>query len=347
MKTMTRPPIGERIISVLSMTVIMLIIATSAFGLDAPPAIPDLPSDGGSTGGGSYDPPVTIKSFVADLNNVRQGEFVTLSWEISNATQATIDNGIGQVSATKGSLEVALNSTTTFTLTAVNTWDTKKKSVTISVSTNKKYFLPCYKGDSTHYVSVALRNSSESKTAEVSVILYDEYGDVIQTVSKNLPPQGQDGFVLPQNPLYDGWIYVESTESLTGLCWVGSLENGRPAYMADISLISDPALKLIIPHVAQDDTWDTTIFVCNPNNGTNSVKLKYYDAQGVLNYTKSVSLPPNGSKAYSVEDLVDGTVRSNGSVKIEASKNVAAFALYYDTAKSGGTCYAGIGAVRP
>jgi len=63
-------------------------------------------------------PPV-INGFAATPNVITLESSSTLSWDVSNAVTRTIDPGIGQVSAT-GSTIVSPNSTTVYTLTAVN-----------------------------------------------------------------------------------------------------------------------------------------------------------------------------------------------------------------------------------
>lgn len=61
----------------------------------------------------------TIEYFIANPEIIISGEFTTISWNTTNATTITIDQGIGTVSAT-GSIEVSPESTTTYTLTAKN-----------------------------------------------------------------------------------------------------------------------------------------------------------------------------------------------------------------------------------
>jgi hypothetical protein len=60
---------------------------------------------------------VTIDSFSASPTSVVGGEPATLAWTTSNATSASIDQGVGGV-AVDGSTTVTPGSTTTYTLTA-------------------------------------------------------------------------------------------------------------------------------------------------------------------------------------------------------------------------------------
>src|SRR5437016_7706666 len=59
-------------------------------------------------------PTVTIS---ADPSTIEKGQSSTLSWSSTNATNVSIDQGIGDVS-TSGSRSVSPSSSTTYTLTA-------------------------------------------------------------------------------------------------------------------------------------------------------------------------------------------------------------------------------------
>lgn len=72
------------------------------------------PDDGG---GGDDDSDDLTCSLVTDDSSVKEDEDFTLTWETTNATNVTIDNGIGDVAAT-GSVVTSIEDDTTFTLTA-------------------------------------------------------------------------------------------------------------------------------------------------------------------------------------------------------------------------------------
>jgi hypothetical protein len=78
---------------------------------------------------------VKILSFTADPSTITKGESSTLSWQIENGTSASIDQGVGPVSATSGSKTVSPTSTTTYKLTAQGDYGSSdSKSVTVSIS---------------------------------------------------------------------------------------------------------------------------------------------------------------------------------------------------------------------
>ena len=59
----------------------------------------------------------TINSFTAEPSTIQRGQSATLRWSISNATEMTIDQGIGAVQS-NGSRQVFPSATTTYTLVA-------------------------------------------------------------------------------------------------------------------------------------------------------------------------------------------------------------------------------------
>jgi hypothetical protein len=81
-------------------------------------------------------PPVivpTIQTFTANPASIASGQSATLSWTLSNATSATINQNVGTVSATSGTKTVSPTSTTTYTMTATNTSGSTTKNVTVTV----------------------------------------------------------------------------------------------------------------------------------------------------------------------------------------------------------------------
>jgi len=74
----------------------------------------------------------TIESFNANPTSIMLDELSTLSWSTTNATNVTIDQGIGTVSAT-GSQSVSPEETTIYTLTATNSDGTKTASCTVEI----------------------------------------------------------------------------------------------------------------------------------------------------------------------------------------------------------------------
>ncbi|HEX4594607.1 MAG TPA: OmpA family protein [Bryobacteraceae bacterium] len=76
----------------------------------------------------------TINSFTAEPSAIERGGSSTLSWSISNATDMTINSGIGAVQS-QGQRQVFPTGTTTYALTARGPGGTDSRSVTVSVNT--------------------------------------------------------------------------------------------------------------------------------------------------------------------------------------------------------------------
>jgi len=76
--------------------------------------------------------PAQVEEFEADPETIAEGEESTLSWHVNNATNVSIDKGIGTVTAV-GSVDVSPTETTTYTLTATGGGSTATAQVTIEV----------------------------------------------------------------------------------------------------------------------------------------------------------------------------------------------------------------------
>jgi len=76
---------------------------------------------------------VRINSFTAEPRNIEQGQSATLRWSVANATDISIDQGLGAVAA-NGSRQVFPSNTVTYTLTARGSGGSDTRSVTVEVS---------------------------------------------------------------------------------------------------------------------------------------------------------------------------------------------------------------------
>ncbi len=125
----------------LSIAVFMLVMLIVSAGckkktpIAAPP--PPAPATNNNTGGGDTTPAPTvsaarISSFTAEPRSIERGQSATLRWSIANATDMSLDQGLGPVGA-NASRQVFPSSTTTYTLTARSAGGTDTRSVTIEV----------------------------------------------------------------------------------------------------------------------------------------------------------------------------------------------------------------------
>jgi phospholipase C len=77
--------------------------------------------------------PAPTITFTANPETISSGASSTLTWNTTNASSVSIDNGVGSV-PTSGSTSVSPAATTTYTLTATGSGGTKTSTVTVSVS---------------------------------------------------------------------------------------------------------------------------------------------------------------------------------------------------------------------
>lgn len=87
------------------------------------------------TGSASSTPVPVIQSFTADDTIVAPGQSVILAWEVTGADSLSIDSGVGSVTPiTTGNTSVTVNTATTYTLTATNTYGSRMATVTVNMN---------------------------------------------------------------------------------------------------------------------------------------------------------------------------------------------------------------------
>ncbi len=214
-----------------------------------------------------------------------------------------------------------------------------------TISDALDYYLPVFKPDPKYWSGLGITNLSSSNNANVTVTVYGQNGTVSATESKALVAKGQDAFLVGTSVASDGWIKVSSDQALAGVNFLGEYESGSTDYyLGDVPFTKTLSTSLLIPHVAQNTTWDTTIFLANPNASTASVTLTYTDKGGTPSPSYTVSIPANGSKEIPVSTIGNSTSIKGGSVTISSTQGLTAFALY-NNLKTNNYSYAGINAV--
>ena len=74
-----------------------------------------------------------IVNFSVEPRSIERGQAATLAWQVANATDITIDNGVGAVQA-NGNRQIFPANTATYTLTARGAGGTDTRSVTVEVT---------------------------------------------------------------------------------------------------------------------------------------------------------------------------------------------------------------------
>jgi len=79
-------------------------------------------------------PPAPTASLTASPDTVDKGQSTTLTWQTTNASQVSIDNGVGNVQP-NGSQQVSPTDSTTYTLTAKGDGGTQTATARVTVNT--------------------------------------------------------------------------------------------------------------------------------------------------------------------------------------------------------------------
>ncbi len=204
-----------------------------------------------------------------------------------------------------------------------------------------EYYIPYWLSDGGYWTGVGIRNGSSVGAATVRVSGVGRDGAVVDFQTNTVPARGQTAFMMARGT---GWVKVASDQPLTGLAFIA--EASKERLMFDMTLIPETAPVLYVPHVAQDETWDTVVYVCNPNDSATSVNLTFVPADGLPATAREYTVCRYGSASYPLSEVVGTGSHASGSIEIAASQGVAAFALYHNL-KTGDMSYAGVSAVAP
>ena len=203
------------------------------------------------------------------------------------------------------------------------------------------YYLPYFKSGNSNWTGLGVANCNHEVKTQLQVTVYDVAGQALAEETRCLSAYGQTAFTVASQLNNSGWIMVNSHQSISGLAFLG--DSGTQPLMANIPFIAKLSTSLMVPHIAQDDQWDTTIMICNPNNTDASVTLKYIDNAGVVQGEKAYSVTSFGSGEYVLSESFPNEIPMAGRIEINSSVGLAGFALYSDL-KSGGSNFAGINA---
>ena len=121
-------------LGVLMMALALLVFASGCKKKVPPPPPPPPPIDHTTPPPPATTGKPTINSFTAEPSTIAKGQASTLRWSISNATDMTVDQGIGAVQS-NGSRQVFPSATTTYTLIANGPGGSDTKTVTVEIST--------------------------------------------------------------------------------------------------------------------------------------------------------------------------------------------------------------------
>jgi hypothetical protein len=113
-----------------------------------------------------------INSFTASPSSITPGASSTLSWNISNASSAVINNGVGSISTPTGTAVVFPSSTMVYTLSAVNSNGTSTANATVTVPPLVSWISPSNNATVTSTVTL-IASSTAFGTSITNVSFYE------------------------------------------------------------------------------------------------------------------------------------------------------------------------------
>jgi hypothetical protein len=162
----------------------------------------------------------------------------------------------------------------------------------------------------------------------------------------SIVPDGQETKVLYTESMQQGWSKIISDQPLTGVCFMIAAGAGSENYMADIAFLPKTYTDLHVPHVSSDKSWDTHLFIANPNDFEETVYIDVVASDGTLTVSSSKKFGALGSTDFSLSSLLQGKTLVGGKVKMFASSGFVAYALYTNI-KTGSRSFAGISPMEP
>ena len=124
--------LNQRQISVIWIGILLALFAAGCKKKTPPPAPPPPPPAPVQETKPTTSAP-TINQFTAEPSSIERGQSATLRWSVANATDISIDPGVGAVQA-NGSRTVFPSNSTTYTLTARGAGGSRTATATVNVS---------------------------------------------------------------------------------------------------------------------------------------------------------------------------------------------------------------------
>jgi hypothetical protein len=208
------------------------------------------------------------------------------------------------------------------------------------------YYLPLFTYSNKYLTGVGISNSSASREANVLINVFGNNGQIILTDTMRISPDGQQTKVLYTETNRQGWSKIVSDQPLTGVCFMVAAGAGSDNFMADVAFSPKTYTRLHVPHVSSDDSWDTHLFIANPNDVEETVYIDVVASDGILTASSSKKIVAMGSDDFSLSSVLQGKTLVGGKVKMTASTGFVAFALYTNI-KTGARSFAGISPMEP
>lgn len=138
--------------------------------------------------------PAKINSFTSSATTIAVGDSVTLSWNVSNAGSAVIDNGVGTVSAV-GSVAVSPATTTTYKISATGGGSTATAQLTVTVQ-NPVLDIVFFDADPESVPSGDVSVLTWETTGATEVRILPVIGEVAKSGSINVTVTGDQAYIF-------------------------------------------------------------------------------------------------------------------------------------------------------
>ncbi|MEA3348265.1 MAG: hypothetical protein U9Q39_04295, partial [Pseudomonadota bacterium] len=210
------------------------------------------------------------------------------------------------------------------------------------------YYIPYFTsgGVYNYWSGLGVSNNNELSPATIQITTFNSNGTILATSPREtIAANGQFSNVLAAGQTATGWARIDSSEELSGLSFMGFSFMGS-SIMADVPFVSELSTALMIPHMAQDNSWDTHALVCNPNNTPAVITLTFISPTGQAHISAPQPLGAYCSATYPLSTIFANYLPlPRGKVKLTVTQGdgICAFALYKNQ-KTGGHCFAGISA---
>ncbi len=177
--------------------------------------------------------------------------------------------------------------------------------------------------------------NSGGKDTYYTLKVYDAYGSLIDAVSGDLNPFESDYRVLSD--------IAGTTDTSWGLALLetpGILTVGVETFVDNNWVASDNVIDPIPETKEYSHYWyslnysntssqHTGIAVVNPNDSSAGATLKFYDAQGQMQYTTDVVLDPHETEYYLTSDILTVSTAMWGALDVRGTMPLIVTAEYF------------------
>ncbi|MCP4252153.1 MAG: PKD domain-containing protein [Candidatus Scalindua sp.] len=230
--------------------------------------------------------PIPTTSISVNLDTIIQGDTTILTWTSTNATNATIDQGIGSVGL-NGSLAISPTDTATYTITATGDGGAVTSSVTVTV-----YQIPT--------VSINV-NPSAIIEGETTTLSWNTTNAIRAEIDQGIGPVGLNGS-----------LGISPTETTTyTITVIGT--GGTVTSSATITVYPIPttSISVNLDTIIQGDTTILTWISTNATIATIDQGIGSVDLNG------SLAISPIGTTTYTITATGDGgTANASATVTV-------------------------------